>query len=101
MAAVALRPTRPVGEAMRVKLAGFARTLRDNGFTVGLAETRDALSILTSTAAARQSTLRAALRALFCADHSDFQRFDEIFSAYWTGHGVRQRLRAIGGELAR
>ena len=37
-------PAHRVGEAMRAKLAGFARTLRDNGFTVGLAETRDALA---------------------------------------------------------
>ena len=99
MAALALRSAKPVGEAMRMKLAGFVRTLRDNGFTVGLAETRDALTILTSPAAARQLALRAAFRALFCADRPDFQRFDEIFSAYWTGHGVRQRLRAIGGGL--
>ena len=28
----------------RRRLAGFARTLRDNGFHVGLAETRDALA---------------------------------------------------------
>ena len=74
-----------VGEAMRTKLAGFVRTLRDNGFTVGLAETRDALSILASPAATRASALRPAFRALFSADRSDFQRFDEIFAAFWTG----------------
>src|SRR5262249_23570087 len=31
-----------------------------------------------------------ALRALFCATHSDWQRFDEIFDAYWHGRHVRQ-----------
>jgi hypothetical protein len=36
-----------VGRPVRLRLAGFARTLRDNGFRVGLAETRDALAILT------------------------------------------------------
>ena len=36
----------------RRRLAGFARTLRDNGYRVGLAETRDALQVLTSPAAA-------------------------------------------------
>jgi uncharacterized protein with von Willebrand factor type A (vWA) domain len=80
---------------MRVKLAGFVRTLRDNGFTVGLAETRDALAILASPAARQAQSLSPALRALFCADHSDFQRFDEIFAAYWTGHGVRTRLKVV------
>ena len=33
------------------RLAGFVRTLRDNGFRVGLAETGDALVILSSPAA--------------------------------------------------
>jgi uncharacterized protein len=96
MAALTIRSSPPVGEAMRLRLAGFVRTLRDNDFTIGLAETRDALSILASPAAGRASALKPALRALFCADHSDFQRFDEIFSAYWTGHGVRTRLKVVG-----
>jgi uncharacterized protein with von Willebrand factor type A (vWA) domain len=75
----------------RRRLAGFARTLRDNGFKVGLAETSDALAILTSAAAARASSLKPALRALFCATHSDWERFDEIFDAFWQGRDMRQR----------
>ena len=42
------------------RLAGFARSLRDNGFKVGLAETQDALTILASPAAARATTLKPA-----------------------------------------
>ena len=34
-----------IGPAARRRLAGFARTLRDNGFKVGLAESRDAVPI--------------------------------------------------------
>ena len=75
----------------RRRLAGFARTLRDNGFKVGLAETSDALAILTSPVAVRASSLKPALRALFCATHSDWQRFDEIFDAFWQGRDMRQR----------
>ena len=90
-----------VGEHMRTKLAGFVHTLRDNGFTVGLAETRDALNILTSPAAAKPSALRPAFRALFSADRSDFQRFDEIFSAFWSGDGVRRRFQTVSGGQAR
>ena len=45
----------------RRRLAGFARTLRDNGFEVGLAETRDALAILAHPLAARPSSLKPAL----------------------------------------
>jgi uncharacterized protein with von Willebrand factor type A (vWA) domain len=76
---------------VRRRLAGFARTLRDNGFRVGLAETGDALAVLASSAALQPTSLKPALRALFCATHSDWQRFDEIFDAYWRGEGMRRR----------
>src|ERR1700675_42142 len=75
----------------RRRLAGFARTLRDNGYRVGLAETRDALQVLASPAALRPDSLKPALRALFCATHSDWERFDEIFGAFWRGRDMRQR----------
>ncbi len=75
----------------RRRLAGFARTLRDNGYRVGLAETRDALQLLTSPAALRPTSLKPAFRALFCATHSDWERFDEIFDAFWQGRDMRQR----------
>jgi uncharacterized protein with von Willebrand factor type A (vWA) domain len=76
-----------IGAALRLRLAGFVRTLRANGFTVGLAETRDALDILASPAAVRPALLRPALRALFCAARADWERFDDIFAAYWQGRG--------------
>jgi uncharacterized protein with von Willebrand factor type A (vWA) domain len=85
-----------IGPAARRRLAGFVRTLRDNGFGVGLAETRDALRVLASPAAGRLSSLKPALRALFSADRSDWARFDEIFDAWWTGRGVRH-VRAVTG----
>jgi uncharacterized protein with von Willebrand factor type A (vWA) domain len=75
----------------RRRLAGFARTLRDNGYRVGLAETRDALQVLASPAALRPTSLKPALRSLFCATHSDWERFDEIFDAFWQSRDMRQR----------
>lgn len=88
-----------IGPAARRRLAGFVHTLRDNGFAAGLAETRDALAILASPAAARPSSLQPALRALFCATHSDWERFDEIFNAFWLGRGRRQ-AQAVTGAAA-
>ncbi len=82
------------------RLAGFARTLRDNGFRVGLAETRDALSVLMSPAALKPASFKAALRALFCATHSDWERFDEIFDAFWRGRHMRQRQVLSGSPPA-
>jgi uncharacterized protein with von Willebrand factor type A (vWA) domain len=82
------------------RLAGFARTLRDNGFHVGIAETRDALSVLASPAVRHATSLKPALRALFCATQSDWQRFDEIFDAYWQGRHMRRRQVLSGAPGA-
>ncbi len=82
------------------RLAGFARTLRDNGFRIGLAETRDALHVLASPAALRAASFKPALRALFCATHSDWERFDEIFNAFWQGRDMRSRQVLSGTPSA-
>jgi uncharacterized protein len=88
------------GAGARRRLAGFARTLRDNGFKVGLAETQDALAVLASPAAIRPSSLKQAFRALFCATHSDWERFGEIFDAFWRGRDMRQRQILTGAPGA-
>ena len=85
-----------IGEPMRLKLTAFAHTLRGNGFKVGLAETADALSILVMSAADKPATLKPALRTLFCATRSDWERFDEIFDAFWLARGIRQ-ARVLAG----
>src|SRR5262245_18084832 len=81
---------------MRRKLAGFVRSLRDNGFALGLAETRDALAILTSPAGRRSASFRPALRSLCCATRADWERFDAVFDAYWSGRGMR-RAQIVSG----
>ena len=90
-----------IGAGMRRRLAGFVRTLRDNGFKLGLAETGDALSILASPAARRPSSLNPALKSLFCATRSDWERFDEIFEAYWRGRGMRRAAAVTGTPTER
>ena len=96
MAPAAMSGSAAIGESTRRKLAGFVRTLRDNGFAVGLAETRDALSILAAPAATGPAIVQPALRALFCATRCDWERFDGIFAAYWQGRHVRRMKPAIG-----
>ena len=88
------------GERIASRLAGFTATLRDNGFAVGLAETGDAARILASPLAARPAQTGAALRALFCSRIEEWQKFDEIFAAYWLNRGVK-RVMKIGGAAKR
>src|SRR5262249_55224242 len=40
-----------------------------------------------------------AFRSLFCARHSDWERFDEIFDAHWLGFHMR-RMRTLSGIAA-
>jgi uncharacterized protein len=91
----------PLAAGMRRRLAGFVRTLRENGFKLGLAETGDALRILASPAAQRPASLQPALKALFCATRSDWERFDEIFDAYWRGRGMRGMATVTGTPTER
>jgi uncharacterized protein len=80
------------------KLAAFLRTLRDNGFAVGLAEGRDAATLMASGFAAKSSLLRSALKHLFSARKSDWDKFDGIFDAFWLGRRIRSRSMAIGSS---
>ncbi len=98
MTAALNQPDDTIGAGARRRVAGFARTLRDNGFRVGVAETRDALSLLASPVGERPS-LQPALRALFCATRADWEKFDEIFDAYWRGRGMR-RVQASSMSMA-
>ncbi len=89
-------PKSDPGRAAREKLGGFARVLRQNGFAIGLGETRDGLKILAGPCGERRASLRPALRALFCGRQSDWRKFDEIFDAYWSGRGMKKAVVASG-----
>ncbi len=85
-----------IGDPARLRVAGFAATLRGAGFAVGRAEMFDAARLLTSPAGARIDSLRAAYRALFAANRGEFTRFDELFDAFWRGRGAN-RAQISGG----
>ena len=89
-----------LGDLMRARVAGFCATLRGAGFAVGRAETLDALRLTASQAADRPERLRAALRALLATTRAEFQRFDEIFDAFWRGRGAKSALRTTASGAA-
>jgi uncharacterized protein len=82
------------------KLAAFLRTLRDNGFAVGLQEGQDAASLMTAGYIERPGLLRSALKHLLSARKSDWDRFDGIFDAFWLGKRVRSRSLTMGSTQA-
>ena len=88
-----LNPETPLGFVMRRRVAGFVHTLREAGFAVGRAETGDAARLIASPLADRPDRLRGALKALLSSDRSEFQRFDDLFDAFWRGRGVKHAAR--------
>ena len=89
-----------VSRLVSTKLAAFLRTLRDNGFAVGLHEGRDAASLMTAGYAAKPSLLRSAFKHLFSARKSDWEKFDGLFDAFWLGKRVRSRSVTMGSAKA-
>lgn len=96
MSDLVLTSREDVGAALRFRLTGFVRSLRDSGYKVGLAETRDALALMRSDAVTRPHKLKQAFRALFCGRLSDWSKFDELFDAYWIGKGVKSGIKVSG-----
>src|SRR6202042_885396 len=82
------------------KLAAFLKTLREAGFAVGPREGQDAASLMTAGFAEKPGLLRSALKHLFSARKSDWDRFDGIFDAFWLGKRVRSRSTTTGSTKA-
>jgi uncharacterized protein len=89
-----------VSRLVAQKLAAFLRTLRDNGFPVGLAEGRDAAALMAAGYAERPGLLRSALKHLFSARKSDWDKFDGLFDAFWLGKRLRSRSFVSGAAKA-
>ena len=82
------------------RLGAFLKTLRDNGFAVGLAEGQDAAAVMAEGYADRPGSLRSAFKHLFSARKSEWDRFDGLFDAFWLGKRVRSRS-LVSGSTAR
>src|SRR5258708_31084411 len=89
-----------VSRLVSVKLAAFLRTLRDNGFAVGLQEGRDAAALMVAGYAEKPGLLRSALKHLFSARKSDWDRFDRIFDSFWLGQRGKSPSMAMGSAQA-
>ena len=80
-----------VSRLVSARLAAFLSTLRDNGFTVGLAEGQDAAALLAAGYGDRPGSAALGLQASVLARKSDWEKFDEIFDAFWLGRACVAR----------
>src|SRR5258708_32624212 len=89
-----------VSRLVLAKLAAFLRTLRDNGFAVGLQEGRDAAALMAAGYIETPGLLRSALKHLLSARKSDWDKFDGLFDAFWLGRRVKSRSMTMGSARA-
>jgi uncharacterized protein with von Willebrand factor type A (vWA) domain len=82
------------------RLSAFLKTLRDNGFAVGLSEGQDAAELMTSGYVRKPGLLRSAFKHLFSARKSEWDRFDGLFDAFWLNKRVRSRSLTSGSSKA-
>ena len=76
-------------------MIGFVGHLRRNDFQVGPGETLAALDLLRRQGAHDAVAARRSLRVLLTSRQEEWERFDELFEAYWFARGrVRERLAA-------
>jgi len=89
-----------VSRLVATKLAAFLKTLRDNAFIVGLHEGRDAAALMAAGYAEKPALLRSAIKHLFSARKSDWEKFDGLFDAFWLGKRVKSRSVTMGSAKA-
>jgi uncharacterized protein with von Willebrand factor type A (vWA) domain len=71
------------GETLVARITEFVRLARANDFLAGIGETIDAVRLAERCGALDVQRLRWGLRALVCGNVQDWQRFDQLFNAYW------------------
>lgn len=86
--AVTQFPSRAAGIADR--MSGFVAHLRMNGIKAGPQETGDALAALAEIDATNPVQARQALCALLAGDVESWNKFDDLFDAYWFNAGKQR-----------
>ena len=83
------------------RVTGFVDHLRFNDFHVGPAETQAALQMIDKIGRLDLSRTRQSLKTLLSGRHEEWQRFDELFEAYWFARGRERAAGSFGGAQNR
>ena len=93
----ALRPLAPRVDpaALTGRVAGFVAHLRRNDFALGPGESAAALALLGDIDGCDPLAARLGLKSLLAGRKEEWERFDDLFEAYWQGRGrIRRRPAA-------
>jgi uncharacterized protein with von Willebrand factor type A (vWA) domain len=83
--------------SIAARLVEFVRLARSNGLRVGVKESLDAQRVARQCGVTDSQRLRWGLRSLLCSDQDDWQRFDELFDAYWRPARLKVRYQPVAG----
>ena len=83
------------------RVTGFVDHLRLNDFRVGPAETQVALQMIDAIGRLDLSRTRQSLKTLLSGRHEEWQRFDELFEAYWFARGHERAAGSFGNAQNR
>jgi uncharacterized protein with von Willebrand factor type A (vWA) domain len=78
------------------RVTGFVDHLRANDFKVGPAETQAALQMIDRIGRLDLRRTRQSLKTLLSGRHEEWQRFDELFEAYWFARGRERAVQSFG-----
>src|SRR5262245_34820745 len=79
-------------EGLDETIVDFCRFARANGLPAGVKESLVALEAVSVVGVSDRQTLKAALRAVLCSSQADWEKFGEVFEAFWgLGEGELQR----------
>lgn len=82
------------------RVAGFQAFLRGHGFQAGIPEALDAHKLAQFVDITDRRRLRAGLQSLLCTGYGEWNRFDELFDAYWLppNRSVLRESRVSGNK---
>lgn len=89
-----------VANEIQQRLVGFVRHARSNNYKVGIAEQIDALRVAKACGLENKYHLQIGLKSLLCSNEEDWQKFDEMFDAYWISSNVKQFIQPTSAQKA-
>lgn len=90
-----------ISDEIQQRLVGFVRHARSNNYKVGIAEQIDALRVANACGLVNKYHLKVGLKSLLCSNEEDWEKFDEMFDAYWIPSNVKQFIQSTHSQKAR
>ena len=83
--------TTPQDPGLEQRIVEFCHFARASGIAAGVKETLDAVRAASAVGIANRQNVKFALRAVICSAKADWDVFDEMFDAFWSGaHPARK-----------